>query len=80
MLSESNGRARVRGVAAAFLCVTGLVTLAVAGVHPAPAQQAGTAAAAESRWVPPGMHEAEAGVDVGPGSDEALLVGSPVAD
>ncbi len=79
MLSESNGRARVRGVAAAFLCVTGLVTLAVAGVHPAPGPQGGTAAV-ESAWVPPGMHEAEAGVDVGPGSDEALLVGSPVSD
>ena len=35
------------------------------------------APAAASRWVPPGMHEAQADVDVGPGSDEGLLVTSP---
>ncbi len=75
MSTESNGRTWVRNVAAGFLFVTGLVTLAVAGNHPSPR----AAAHAATQWVPSSMHVAEAGVDVGPGSDEALLVSSPEA-
>lgn len=75
MRTESNGRTWVRNVVAGFLCVTGLVTLAMAGVHPSPRATASSV----TEWVPPSMHVAEAGVDVGPGSDEALLVTSPVA-
>jgi hypothetical protein len=73
MKNESDGRRRVGKVVVGFLCVTGLVTLATAGVHPT------TSAASSSftEWVPPSMHVAEAGVDIGPGSDEALLVSSP---
>lgn len=75
MKTESNDRTQVRNVAAGFLCLMGLVTLAVAGVHPSPTARAFSV----TEWVPPSMHVAEAGVDVGPGSDEALLVTSPVA-
>lgn len=73
MKTEIDGWRWVRSVFVAFVCVTGLVTLATAGVHPAPP----TATSSVGGWVPPSMHEAEAGVDVGPGSDEALLVTSP---
>jgi hypothetical protein len=72
MSTESNGRNWLWNVSAGFLCVTGLVTLAMAAVHPAP-----TSRAPSTEWMPPSMHVAEAGVDVGPGSDEALLVTSP---
>ncbi|HVP59066.1 MAG TPA: hypothetical protein VMT11_00750 [Myxococcaceae bacterium] len=73
MRTESDGWRWVQKVFMALVCVTGLVTLATAGVHPA--RQAVTPSFAG--WVPPSMHEAEAGVDVGPGSDEALLVSAP---
>ena len=64
---------RARNVVVAFLCLSGLLTLATAGVQKvAPA----SAAVAVSGWVPP-LHEAEAGADVGPGSDEGWLVSSP---
>lgn len=75
MKTENSGWTRVRNVVAAFLCVTGLFTLAMAGVRSSPK----TATPSYTQWIPPSMHEAEAGVDVGPGSDEALLVASPVA-
>ncbi len=75
MSTESNGRSWLWNVSAGFLCLTGIVTLAMAAVHPAPT----STAPSFSGWVPPSMHVAEAGVDVGPGSDEALLVTSPEA-
>ncbi|HZX42646.1 MAG TPA: hypothetical protein VFE93_12475 [Myxococcaceae bacterium] len=63
---------RVRSVAAGFLCVMGLpIALALASVQPS------ETATAPSEFVPSGMHVAQAGVDVGPGSDEALLATSP---
>lgn len=74
MAIEGKVRTWVQSVAAGFLCVTAAVTFAVAGGHPTGQQQTPATA---SQWVPPGMHEAEAGVDVGPGSDEAQLVTSP---
>ena len=76
MKSESKTRTWVQSVAAGFLCVTAAVTFAMASGHP-PEQPA---TKSTSAYVPPGMHEAEAGVDVGPGSDEALLVTSPWAE
>jgi hypothetical protein len=77
MTSEIRARAWSRA-AAGFFFVAAFLGLAVAGVHPPPsAARFTTQAPAASRWVPPGMHEAQAGVDVGPGSDEALLVTSP---
>ena len=75
MSTESSGWTWVRSVTAGFLFVTGLATLAVAGNHPAPRAETPVS----TQWVPPSMHVAEAGVDVGPGSDEALLVSSPEA-
>ena len=73
MSSEIRIRAWARA-AAGFLFVAAFLGLAIAGVHPA---QSTAQSPTVSRWVPPGMHEAEAGVDVGQGSDEALLVTSP---
>jgi hypothetical protein len=64
---------RVRDIVVGFLLATGLFTLALAGGHPPPAP-----ASSVTEWVPSSMHVAEAGVDVGPGSDEALLVSAPV--
>ena len=76
MAIEGKVRTWVQSVAAGFLCVTAAVTFAVAGGQP-PEQRREQTRAAASQWVPPGMHEAQAGVDVGPGSDEAQLVTSP---
>jgi len=76
MSIQSNDRGRLGKVVVAFLVVTGAVTLATAGVHRAPT----TATAPVSGYVPPSMHEAEAGADIGPGSDEALLVTSPMPE
>jgi hypothetical protein len=73
MNSENKVRTWVQGVAAGFLCVTAAVTFAIAGSHPPPQ----SATPSRSAYVPPSMHEAEAGADVGPGSDEAQLVTSP---
>ena len=67
----------VHNIAAGLLCVTAAVTFAVAGSYPA-SQPTGQSQAG-SEYVPPGMHEAQAGVDVGPGADEAQLVTSPSA-
>lgn len=75
MSTESSGGTRVRDVVVGFLVGTGVFTLALAGSYPPP----GAPASAGTEWVPSSMHVAEAGVDVGPGSDEALLVTSPVA-
>lgn len=75
MRSKNSGWTRVRDVVAAFVGLTGLFTLAMAGIGSWPE----TATPSSTQWVPPSMHVAEAGVDVGPGSDEALLVTSPVA-
>jgi hypothetical protein len=72
--TESSNWMRVRSVAAGFLCVMGFpVALALASVQP-------NSIAAEpsvSESVPASMHVAQAGSDIGPGSDEALLAGSP---
>jgi hypothetical protein len=70
---ESSNWMRVRSVAAGFLCVMGLpIALALADVQPA----AVATAPAASDYVP-ALHIAQAGSDVGPGSDEALLVMAP---
>src|SRR5512132_2626330 len=73
MNTENNSWMRVRSVAAGFLCVMGLpVALALADV------QAPQAAEAPSYTESvPSMHLAQAGSDIGPGSDEALLAMSP---
>lgn len=73
MSTKDNGLTWLWNVTGGFLCVTGLVTLAMAAGHPSPT----STAPSFSEWAPPSMHVAEAGVDVGPGSDEALLVTSP---
>jgi len=68
---------RVRSVAAGFLCVMGLpVALALADVQ-RPATAAAPASITES--APESMHVAQAGSDVGPASDEALLAMSPAS-
>jgi hypothetical protein len=65
---------RVRSVAAGFLCVMGLpIALALADVQPSET----AAAPSITEFVPSAMHVAQAGVDFGPGSDEALLATSP---
>ena len=71
---ESSNWMRVRSVAAGFLCVMGLpVALALADVQPS---ETATNTPAITEWVP-AAHVAQAGVDVGPGADEALLVAAP---
>lgn len=77
MKNESKARSWVRSIAAGFLCVTAAVTFAVAGAHEAP--KPSTPVAAVSQEVSPLVRAAaaESGIDVGPGSDEAQLVGSP---
>ena len=75
MTNEIRIRAWSR-VAAGFFFAAAFLGLASAGVHPRSTSSTAQAPAA-SRWVPPGMHEAQADVNVGPGSDEALLVTSP---
>jgi hypothetical protein len=69
-------RTWVQSVAVGVLCVTATVTFTVAGGHLARQRQPQPQAQASSGYVPPGVHEAEAGADIGPGSDEAQLVGS----
>jgi hypothetical protein len=79
MSNESNARTWVRRIALGFLCVSATVTFAIAGGR----QQAETPAQARAQssgHVPPGMHEAQADVDVGPGSDEAQLAASSWAE
>lgn len=77
-MNENKVRTWVQGVAAAFLCATAAVSFAIAGGRqavPSPAEQQSV-----SRYVPPGMHEANASADIGPGSDEAQAAGSPSAE
>ncbi len=72
--TESSNWMRVRSIAAGFLCVMGLpVALALASVEATPI----AAAPSVSESVPASMHVAQAGSDIGPGSDEALLASSP---
>jgi hypothetical protein len=79
MSIDNKARTWVHNIAAGFLCVTAAVTLAVAGSYPSPQPKAPQPQAA-SEYVPPGMHEAQADVDVGPGADEAQLVTSSWAE
>jgi hypothetical protein len=76
-MSENKMGSWVKGVAAAFLCATAAASFAIAGGHPPAASPAEHSV---SRWVPPGMHEADASADIGPGSDEAQAAGSPSAE
>ena len=84
MAIDNKARTWVQGIAAGFLCVSAAVTLALAAGSAAPAPrpqaQAQAQAKSSSGYVPPGMHEANADQDVGPGSDEAQLVSSPWSD
>ena len=82
MAIDNKARTWVQRIAAGFLCVTATVTFAIAGGHKAAEAETRTEARAQSAsgYVPPGMHEAQADVDVGPGSDEAQLVGSSWAE
>ena len=72
---DNKAKTRVQNIAAGFLFVAVTVTVAMAGSLPAP--QPKPEAQSASQYVPPGMHEAQAGEDVGPGADEAQLVTSP---
>jgi len=76
-MSEKKMGSWVKGVAAAaFLGAIAAAGIALAGGQPAAASPA-PAEHSVSRWVPPGMHEANASEDIGPGSDEAQAAGSP---
>jgi hypothetical protein len=77
MAIDNKARTWVQNVAAGFLCVTAAVTFAIAAAHPPPQAQTQTRAEPSTGYIPPGMHEAQADKDVGPGSDEAQLVASP---
>jgi len=76
MTIDGKARTWVQSIAAGFLCVSAAVTLALAAGHAAPQPQPQAQANSSSGYFPPGMHEAQADVDVGPGSDEAQLVTS----
>jgi hypothetical protein len=76
MKNESNARTWVQRIALGFLCVSATVTFAIAGGR----SQAATQVQSSAAHVPPGMHEAQADVDVGPGSDEAQLAASSWAE
>ena len=72
--NEGSNWMRVRSVAAGFLCVMGLpVALALADVQPT---EAASVTPVISEYVP-ALHVAQAGSDVGPGSDEAALAMAP---
>ncbi len=72
--TEGSSWMRVRSVAAGFLCVMGLpIALALADVQPSEA----AVAPVFTESVPGVVHVAQAGLDIGPGSDEALLAMSP---
>ena len=66
--NEGSNWMRVRSVAAGFLCVMGL-PVALADVQPT---ETASVTPAISEYVP-AIHVAQAGSDVGPGSDEAAL-------
>ncbi len=73
--TESSSWMRVRSVAAGFLCVMGLpVALALADVQSPTASIDPTVTNAVQFS---SMHEAQSGLDIGPGSDEALLAQLP---
>ncbi len=74
MQIEIDGRRRALSAVVGLVCVAGLVTLAAAGVQPTTQP---LATFSHSEWVPPSMHAAEAGADIGPGSDEAQAASSP---
>lgn len=74
MTMDGKARTWVQSIAAGFLCVATAVTFAVAAGHAAP--QPKPQAQTSSEYVPPGMHEANAGTDIGPGCDEAQLAAS----
>jgi hypothetical protein len=80
MKNQSKARSWIRGIAGGFLCVTAAVTFAVAGNHQSPKQ---LTPAPVAHSVPDEVSPlvraaaAESGIDIGPGSDEAQLVGSP---
>ena len=76
MTIDGKARTWVQRIAVGFLCVTATVAFAVAGGHSATPQPQATQASPSSGYVPPGMHEAQSGEDVGPGCDEAQLVTS----
>jgi hypothetical protein len=77
MTIDGKARTWVQRIAVGFLCVTATVAFAVAGGRSAPQPQPQpTQANSSSGYIPPGMHEAQSGVDVGPGCDEAQLVTS----
>ncbi|HZJ55101.1 MAG TPA: hypothetical protein VFD38_13250 [Myxococcaceae bacterium] len=74
---ENGNWMRVRSVAAGFLCVMGLpIALALADVQPTDVDAAPSSI---TGWVPASLHVAQAGLDVGPGSDEASLAMSPAS-
>jgi hypothetical protein len=70
----------VKGIAVGFLCVTFAMGLALAAGDAAPRPRPHAQVESSSGYVPPGMKEANADTDVGPGSDEAQAVTSPWAD
>ena len=73
---EGAGWMRVRSVAGGFLLVMGLpVALALADADSSAPEQAGIFAVEQVQ----SFHVAQSGVDVGPGSDEALLAMVPAA-
>lgn len=82
MNDESRARSWVQRIAVGFLCVSATVTFAIAGGHGQgqARSQAQARAQVSAGHVPPGMHEAQADVDVGPGSDEAQLAASSWAE
>ena len=75
MQSEMMARRWARA-AAVGMFATAFLGLAAAGTRPAQSNTSARAPSA-SNWVPPGMHEAQADVDVGPGQDEAWAASSP---
>ena len=77
MAISDKARTWVQSVAAGFLCVSAAVSFAIAAGHTTAQAKEQTRAASTSGYVPPGMHEAQADKDIGPGSDEAQLVTSP---
>ena len=79
MMNEK-ARTWVQSVAVGFLCVTAAVTFALAAGHAAPQPKPQAQATSSSGYVPPGMHEANSGADIGPGCDEAQLVTSSWAE
>ena len=75
---EIDGKVRTwaQRIAVGFLCVTATVTFAIAGGQRHQPQQQARSSASSPASAPAGMHEAQADVDVGPGSDEALAASS----